>query len=258
MALTFGGATTDVVSVTDTDLDSHTAYTYLTWTYPTTQTGDRRLWRKNSNVGGQANQAVWNALDTNELRFVTFRATTNDLSISTGQNFALNTWHCFAFTHSAGSGNRIYYGTLGTNMAEVSYGTQTVGTGALVSDAGGALGIGNLVGGSTAWQGRISDFAYLNVELTLAEIQLWQFNPHNMAGTKLFHKLGSNGTTNVPDWSGNGCTGTVSGCSVSDDPPLRPWFGHDMSTGLYAPAAGSFQAAWARGANKLWMPGRAA
>lgn len=237
MAITFGAATTDTVSFTDTDLDSHAAFTYIIWTRPTTQTGDRRLLRKNSSGGATTTQVVWNAVDTNDLRFVTFRATTNSLSIST-DGFSTNVWYCFAFTHSSGAGNRIYWGTLTSPMVEVTYGTQTVGSGTILADAGGPLGIGNGPNGQlTPWQGSIAWVSFIARELTLAEIQRWQYRPFNMTDTKLFALFGSNGLTNVPDWSGNGCTGTINGSSVSDNPPLGPPFGYGEYDASFAAAA---------------------
>ena len=62
--------------------------------------------------------------------------------------------------------------------------------------------------------------AWWNRILTAGEIHAQQFHPHRTSGCLCIWLPGYNGTTNVPDWSGNANTGTITGATVSDQVPI--------------------------------------
>lgn len=237
MALTFGAATGDDVTVAGYT-DSPTAFTVIMWHFPTTQTALRRLWVK-ANAGGTTFiDAQWRFGDANDIEFEVPRATASAVSI-TNTGFSTNTWYCHAFTYDESDGNRVFYGTLTTPMAEAGYASRSAGSGT-TNTHDSNLTIGNFSSAQTvAYQGRIATFQLIAERLTLGQIQALQFKPRVVANTKIFLVLGYNGTSTQPDWSGNGNSGAVSGATVGSHVPLGPLFGADSGwQGAFTAAAG--------------------
>lgn len=212
MALTY--AATNLVNCgSAASLDDLTTGTRILWVYPTTVNG--RLMEKASNSRFDANTG-------GNLELLIGRATTSMNYISVGSTVATNTWQCVACTYDIGGNvGHIYIGTLTSAMAEVSYATAKTGSGAIISDAASSLIIGNRASGAFTHQGAIADVAIFNRVLTIGELRDWQFNPRKMTGCVGFWRLGSNGTTNVPDLSGNFNTGSITGTTVSAHVPMR-------------------------------------
>jgi hypothetical protein len=81
----------------------------------------------------------------------------------------------------------------------------------------------NRAAADLSFVGRGAILALFNRVLLLPEIQAWQYRPRNLSGCVGFWRLGSNGTATQPDFSGNGNSGTVTGATVAEDPPLGKW-----------------------------------
>lgn len=245
MALTFGGATSNHVDIT-AYTSSPTAFTAIMWHFPTTQTGLRRLWSK-INAGETSTIDVqWRFGDANDIEFEVPRATASAVLI-TNTGFATNTWHCHAFTYDESDGNRIFYGTLTTAMAEAGYASRSAGSGA-TNTHDDNLRIGNFAGGASStvsYQGRIAFFQFMEERLTLGQIQALQHKSRVVANTKILMHLGFNGTGTQPDWSGNGNSGSVNGATVGSHVPLGNPFGADSGW------MGAFTAAAAASVSRL-------
>lgn len=223
-SLTFGGATSDRMSLTTTAaMDNLTAFTVIVWVNMTSQIANRRAWRMNTSGSGSA-QLVQQNPDVNDFEFFVTRATTGML-IYTANNFSTNTWYCFAVTYneSAGTGEvgNFYYGTQTSNMVEASYATNQDGSGATTLGTVSGFDVGNRPGSNVAFPGQIGTFTMWNKELSLSEIQDQQFSPKPTPGCIVFINLGFNGTGTQYDLSGGGANGTISGAVVSSlGPPI--------------------------------------
>lgn len=225
MALVFGAATSDRVTIADstsTDISSGTSFTWILWHYPTTQTATRRLASKPNNPVTTQAVIQWWSVDTNDYSTQVGRVTVNALANTTGVNVPLNEWAYTAMTYSEGNGIKVYNGSLTTIAVEASYTTNTVGTGATVNMNNDLIYGNDIPLFSLAYQGRISFFGMWNREMSLGEIKEQQFFPHNTSGCVVFQAPGFNGTSTQPDWSGNSNSGTVSGATVDAGFPLKP------------------------------------
>src|ERR671930_1245363 len=255
MALTFGAATTDRVQIAAaTSIDDRDPFTYALWLYPTTLTAQRRIFQKGVNGTGGYQLMYVNSSSGDVL----FQVRRGGLNGPTQTNYitatgvlATNAWHFIAVSYSSAASptTHIYKGTLTAAAAEVSYVTNTDGSGTPV-DAQGAnepLAIGNRGANiTTAFQGRIAWFGMWNVALSAGEIAQLQFNPHVISGDVVNMRLGFHETgtePSQPDWSGNANAGSVTGATVGDHVPLGFPFG--FQAGLpYVVAATSVKVPW--------------
>ncbi len=124
---------------------------------------------------------------------------------------------------------KFYLGTLAVPAAEPSsYGTQSVGSGANVSNSGTNLIIGNRSTGSLQWTGLIWIAGMLPVYLTLGDVRWLQYAsldpkfelPASWGGGAW--RCGVNGTGPVYDITGTGNHGTItSAVPTSDALPRR-------------------------------------
>lgn len=146
---------------------------------------------------------------------------------SVGSVFAAGTTYLVAVTFdaaaAAGSHVRLYTGTLGSDLAEVTYALQTDGT--TPSAAGVTSWMGNYdAGGGLSCDGDLSRYAIYSEALTLAQINeivrggisSWQRSTALLVGDPRT-------TGAVLDYSGNGKTGTVTDATASEHAPLRRW-----------------------------------
>jgi len=229
MSLTFGGAVDHRVNLGSASmLDNIADFTYVMWFYPTTLGVGGGLITKG--VSGSANRQSMerrNSVQANALfAIVDWTGAQDVTSESTANMIVADTWQCVAMTYdSAGTIIRLYYGTLIASMAEVSYSLQgTTPSGSRGDNAANDMFIGcNGSGTSGSLPQRIGAVEILNRILTVGELQSWQFDPRNLAGSLGFYRLGDNGTGTQPDLSGNSNAGTVTGATQSDNPPLRRW-----------------------------------
>lgn len=227
MALLFGGAADARVTIAaDTTLNSLDTFTYLAWIYPTASTLVGGIITKGT--GGGSNRrsfelASGSGAAADSLLATVDLSVTDAVSNSAASQIAQNTWQCVAMSFDVASPTiDLYHGTLTSPAAEVTYNTETTGSGTTSSNASddqyiGVFGAGT--SGSVAQ--RIGPVAIFNRVLTLAEIRRWQFNPFPFSGCVLMMHLGYDGTGTQRDLSGNGNTGTVTTATVAPHVPTR-------------------------------------
>lgn len=227
MALTFGALTSDRVQITAAasinDLDP---ITFLVWCFPTTLTSARAFGWKGATTSRK--RLILNGTGGNVEMFVNRNTTNADYITNNTPLSSTSVWHFLAASFASAStpSIHIYHGTLTAAAAECTYGTATNGSGTVTTEAGDFVW-GNGTTNTNAIQGSIAYAAYVNKEMSLAEVIRWQFQPRMTAETKIFTALGFAGTGAQPDWSGNGNAGMVTGATQSDHVPLGPLFGFD-------------------------------
>lgn len=240
MSLTFTNATTDKVTIAAaTSINALQQITILTWLYPTGFASNQFILAKRTDVnagwGHRINDSSGNVYVNKPTGSAGSSAITNNAPLT------VNAWNFIAATGSndVSSNNcAIYTGNLTTLAAEATYGTRVDRAAASAfDDSGWPLYIGGRNSASQSFAGRIGVQALFNRVLSLEEIQSWQFNPRMLPGCVGLWLLGDNGTGTQPDYSGNGNSGTVTGATQSDNPPLRRRFGRRLLDALYATAA---------------------
>lgn len=231
MSLLFGANATDVVDCgSGSSIDDLMPWTWLSWVYMTTFTGGRYIMGKedtSSPFGGRRVQ-LNSTHQTGGLRVTQTRSTTGADYRTSSLPLSTNTWQLVAVTcdigAAAGEVFNVYVGSLTSLAAECTYGTTTDGSGTQVSESAGILRIGNNNPGTTVFQGRIGPSAQFNRALSLSEIHQWQQEVQALDGCVGLWLWGDNGTGTQTDYSGYGNSGTVTGATRADDPPLlRPW-----------------------------------
>lgn len=120
---------------------------------------------------------------------------------------------------------KIYTGTLTTLAAEATYSTQTDPSGTADDVSGDDLYSMGGIEGANGLDGAVTLTAMYAEALTLPQIQAIQMQPsllfaRSAASKKLIAFHGWNGATNVPDWSGNGYTGTITSGAVAAGAPI--------------------------------------
>lgn len=225
-ALLFTNAATDHVDHGSAAvLDNINAGSLLAWVYRTATTSDRILYMKgNAAELSRAKYLKVNSSDNGQgagsLQFGMYRATTPLLVEPTGTPVTQDAWVCIAATFDAdgsASDQHIYIGDLDEVLTEPgAYTVRQAGSGTPSDEAADDFHIGNEVQVAPlrlAFPGRIAMFAYWNRVLTLAELRAQQYAPSVTPGCVLFAELSG---SSVPDLSGNGNTGTVSGATDAD------------------------------------------
>lgn len=246
MALNLNNAASDRVAVTSAaSIEELDPFTVWGWFYVLGKTSSDRLWSKAQTANAKE---ILMSGTSGDLQVVVGRATaftsfvTNDTPLATN-----NKWYFIAVTfnsgNAAGEAVQLYVGDLTASCAERTYGASTNGTGAVRSDTGNPLYLGNSAALTRSFPGHIGPIGIVNRELTLAECISLQWNPRVVVGTVGFWQLGWNGTSSQPDWSGNGNAGTVTGATQVAHVPLGPPFGFDLAwmgafTAGGAPVAG--------------------
>lgn len=158
-----------------------------------------------------------------DLRLLVFRSSTITDYMSSTVCLPLNEWAfgAAAFKESDATRASIYYGTLGGAVAEAAYTTSQNGAGTIGDDSTYNLYLGNIQRtGAHPFKGDEGIIAIVNRRLSLAECEDWKNNPRMIDGTIMFHRPGENGNVTQIDLSGNGNNGTVTGATLSADPPL--------------------------------------
>lgn len=221
MALTFA-TTGDVVDCgSGASLDNFDDSTLIAWVYPTSLSAPAHGIACKETGGGF--QKEW-TLKTNGTidGFQQYNTSSGEAQSNTGAGnvLVINTWQCVMFTYIS-KAPKLYIGTLTAPMVEPAYFNQTAGVGTVTDESAGNFRFGNLSAGNNYFVGAIGPIAYANVGFTQAQGQTWQFNPGGgIAGIQGLWYPGRNGASTVPDSSGNGNTGTITGATVSADPPL--------------------------------------
>jgi hypothetical protein len=157
----------------------------------------------------------------------------SSLRINTGQVVANATWYLYALTCSgaeAANDLKLYIAQMdGTYIVDAGTGTTAGNDDVLTAN----VEIGRLGNNSDFFKGDIANVAYINQELSKAQITAYLRHPLRTAlsfGTDLafFLPLGYSLTTE-PDWSGNGNHGTVTqtGITIGPNPPVPMFIGLD-------------------------------
>lgn len=229
-ALTFGGATSDrddrgsgasIDNLASGDL------TLWAWLYRTANGDNQYIMAKHQNFPEGFIFTLTNSFAEGGLQMFMGNATTRASYVSDTSNVvALNTWTFVAGTYNATAKTcKLYRGTMAAIVAEVSgYSSSTAGVGTVNSDASANLYIGNgqIGGTASAFKGRIGPCGLVSRALTVGELAQLQFSRRrHRAGCVMLGRLGENGTSTQPDWSGSGNTGTITGATAADGPPLR-------------------------------------
>lgn len=160
MAYTFGGATTDLVSMpTLTAMsDDNRVTLFCGWFRPTTLTAGRYLASL-----GTAGSGVRIHTTTDELSLMINRATTDSEYVTTGADLVVDEWRFLAILCSnentgALDAWRVWVGTLVSPPTEVTVSVNVSGNGNAVGST--TLTLGNDAGGSVAYQGDIDDVRF--------------------------------------------------------------------------------------------------
>ena len=241
MALNFANTTADRVDMgSSSTLDNLQASTICAWVYRTTTRVSGQIYAKGSFANQTRNPAFGlRGNDGSTLSLLVDRATT-DLNL-TGNNASsatlpLNTWAFAVAAYDTSTNPQMFMGTLTAEVSEVSYATQTLGSGTIGDNTAelGCVGNASLAGTQDkSFPGIIGFISIYNRRLTLGEIQQQQFSPYVTSGCIYFSHLGFNGTGNQVDWSGNKNTGTVTSATYSSHVPLKPVWGFQTARPPY-------------------------
>lgn len=223
-ALTFADGSSDRVNHGSASMfDNMTVGTMIVWFYPETFANNHSIVGKFSSAANSVNMREIDANGNFGIRVG--RATTALEANSSNNPLTQNGWNFIAVTwdvNGVDGDQKAYHGNLTTTAAEVTYGTQTVGSGTQGDDSAVDIAVGNVGAGIgvTACAGRIFVAGIWDRILTTEEIIAQQHFPHKTSGCILLTYPGSNGTDTTPDLSGDGNNGTVTGATVSDNPPI--------------------------------------
>lgn len=199
------------------------AGTYATWFYPTSITARQVLSIHTGTDSGLNWRADLAGKAFNGYRGGATYATAGADATAFAAYLGANNWHFLAFTWS-GSASKLYMGNRATPPAEPSSysgGTTIIATPTTTTSA---LRMMNDKPTTTRWlNGRMAMYAVYPRALAQFELyQLWK--GVQLPAATGFWLPGMNGTTNVPDYSGNGWTGTITSLDLADGPPvLMPW-----------------------------------
>lgn len=240
MSRNFGGATSDRVSYSGAHVGDG-AGTICLWlkcndsTNRTIFWGDSVTTRLFAHRGNDA---------TKNITFSITRATADcwiQAAAANWANWATGKWVFVAIIFDTGGVNgdqKLYIGDRTAVPAEPSaYNNhQDVGSGAVTSDTGSNLFIGNW---SLANSARDCDIGWVGVwrgrRLSAGEIFDQWLRPHVTANQELFAFPGQ---STEADWSGGGHAGTSTGTSITAPPPIGNWFGGDSALRYAVAAAG--------------------
>lgn len=173
------------------------------------------------------------------------RATTNYAVDTGGTVLDATAWQWVAVTWDfagADADQHVYTGTLSDPMAEASYTTRDVGSGAVDDFSSYQFGImnnGDAVNFNRPSEGTAERVWLFDRQLSLEELQTIQYRPLALDGLVAYWLPGFNGTTDVPDFGPNNLTGTVSGTwTLNDGPPVSHPFALGAPGGVTGGAAG--------------------
>lgn len=164
---------------------------------------------------------------TSELEMIVWRATVNATSIS--NNLTLNSTTIpmiIAMTYNEADGIKLYGSdSLQVPLAEATYATQTIGSGATTADSGVSLLLGNIPSFNLNPALNYSYFHWVNKRCSLSELLQIQYNPCCcLPDSAIILQLGIHGANGVgvqKDWSGNGNDGTITGAIKIDHAPIK-------------------------------------
>lgn len=211
MARVFNGTTSLVTIAADTALDNLNTFTYTAWIYPTGNGEGNlaRILQKNTNTAGKRWQVNNSAAPLASLHLVIDRATTDAIARSVADTIQFNVWQFVAASWNGVNAAKLYVGTNGGQVGEVSYNTTpSAGSGATENDSANPFYVGATNNGGNTFDGSISDVRIYDRVLSLDELNLV------MQGKQVYKPLcwwlmDGWGITEL-DLSGNGHHGTAS------------------------------------------------
>lgn len=223
-ALTFGAVNSDRINCGSASiLGDPPGLTIIMWAYPTSSTSGKCYAGKDQNVSPFAGWLFRQFGTTGQLR-ISAVTTGTGLNFVSGNNLApSNIWSCVAGTIDFSALTaKLFAGTVATPLVEAtSYSTSTTGTGSYQSDVANVLYLGNGAFLNSAIVGRIAVAALFRRQLSIPEMQAWQYGALNdpfppvMAGCVGLWYPGNEGAASVLDYSGYNNTGTVTGATLS-------------------------------------------
>ena len=228
MALNFTRSAGDECNFgSGTSIDGFSTFTFWAWIRPTSFASDSFIWTKG--LGAKELKTEASAIISGSVT----RATTT-ASFETTTTLTLDVWNFIVFTYSESNGPKCFLGSLTAAATECSYSSApTVGAGATVDDSANDFMCPDDVGFSEGLDGDIAEVGYHNAEFSLGQIRAIQFKRKPVSSLKLHAIYGWDGTSNVPEYSGNGNNGTPTGATVVAHVPLLNPFASQSSL-LYA------------------------
>lgn len=221
-SLSFSGGSDRVDSGSAAVLDNVNVLTYVAWMYPTSNALTRPVIQKGGSAGKRLR--LFGGTSAGSLQWVVAMSSTNGSAQSAASTFAANVWSFVACTYDAAYNPKIFKGSLGGLVSEVTYSaTPTQGTGTVSTDAATSMLFGG-DGVSTNFPGRIALPRIFNRVLSLKEIADEMAKTAGDAmrparGAVLSHVF--TGRESSPrDFSGRGNTGTITGAVAAAGVPL--------------------------------------
>jgi hypothetical protein len=223
----FSGTAQYIDLGTPTALNNFTICTYCAWIYPDTISTiacilDRFNGTSDTGSTGKNFRIEGDGSSNGKLTFIVSGSGSNARAMSVANFCTTNEWQFVAGTFAGGAvAPKVWRATLGNVPVEPSYGTSAALGGSVENDATITLNIGrHAAGASRLWDGKIARVMMWDVALTVEELTTVMYGGLIARHPKLLKPLGQ--SSPEVDWSGNGISGTVTGATVADGPPV-PW-----------------------------------
>lgn len=218
-----------------------TSMTVAAWLYPTSLTEDMVI-QSEGNISFTL--GWWN--DTDGLEWYV-EATTGTQPYATAQfgtdwYGSANEWKFFAAVMD-NLVPKIYYAIGGNPVQEVSYQTQTTGSGTMPLNGTTIYLCQRDNNDSRRLNGYLAYYwFYYGQALSLGQLRHLQYHPGSHFSPSLFLIPGFHGLSSVPDLSGNNISVTIGdfAMTLEDHAPLGPPFGFDEGRAYSAVAVGSY------------------
>ena len=215
-ALLFTAASTDKITVRRPwNGGSGASMTYWQWFYRTSDTNGQ-----GTGIAAFHDFLVCDFIGADDFFASIARTGVNASSSSDAGAWPQNVWTFAASTYDESDGIRLFIGTLTSVVSEVTYRSRTVGTGTTQDSSAADLLVNNRSATLTlAMGGSLASAGLITRRLSLQELVNLQYRVGAVRGQRvLFDARYSNGLT-IPDLSGNGLHGRITG-AVSTAPPL--------------------------------------
>ena len=177
------------------------------------------------------------------------RGQTSPFATATDNTLSLDTFWFIAGTWAGGIGTnapRLFVGSRAAAVAEVSYASQTAGSGGIESDAAEIAYLGNRGAADWTFNGLIEHVSVWDNALTVTQLDALRLRPYaplhrfaTAAGTlinlKGYWPLTESAAATCLDHSGNGSNGTVTGTTVGASAPYL-WTRRGAQVTIWTPA----------------------
>lgn len=247
MARSFSSGTNRIDCGSASNIDQIDTFTYACWVRPNSLTVTRPIMQKGGS--GAKRFRLLGATLTASIQFTVARASTNATCQSSNGTVTVDTWQFLAATFDSSAGPKIFKGSLGGVVAEVSYSSgPTTGSGAVTSDAASSL----LIGGdaTNSFPGAMAEVKFVGRALTARELTQIMYGeiPTDLKGYWPLEGI----TSPELDRSGLKNNGTVTGATASNGPPIPAL---DLSPSSFIEAGSapppSFSPAWSGASGRV-------